>query len=137
MQKRIYNGPCPEVEVPVNSQLEDGTFSVVAAFGEVVEIPDDLVHGLDAGGDWLHEDGSLPEAAKPKEPAPAVETLSKKELLEAAESAGVEVPSRATKADIVELLEQHAGAGERDGDSGTGDGADPQASGDPDESTTA
>jgi hypothetical protein len=59
MPKRIYNGPCPEVEVV----LPDGSHPTVKR-GESIDVPEEVAANLDSQGDtWL---ANQPAAKAPK-----------------------------------------------------------------------
>jgi hypothetical protein len=130
---RIYDGPFPEVDLPMREPLEDGRIVVKVKRGELCEeIPAELAETLDQQGDWLLPDGSVPEAAKPREER----VFTKAELKAIAEENEIEVPAKATKAEIEDLIAQHARDAEGDGVQIPGEPGD-QASGDSDASTSA
>jgi hypothetical protein len=120
LKSLIYNGPFPEVElalggpIVLEDPLEDGTsvlHRLVAVKGELCEyIPASIAGSLEEQGDWLLPDGSLPEAAKPREER----VFTVKELRTIAKDAGIEVPAKAKKDEIEALIADHAQAGESD-----------------------
>lgn len=136
MQDRIYNGPLAEAEIPLGAPLADGTRALFVKRGDLLQnIPDEVAERLDEQGDWLLPDGSVPDAAKPRE----ARVFTKEELAIVAKEAGIKVPRGATKEHIEDLIEQHT----RDQDRAEGDGATSpaeagdQTSGGQDESTSA
>lgn len=132
---RIYDGPYPEVDLPLREPLDDGRVYLRIAKGELCEeIPAELAETLDQQGDWLLADETLPEASKPREER----VFSVKELKAVAKEAGIEVPSGAKKADIEVLIDEHNRTVNAEGD-GVQDPGEPgnQASGDPDASADA
>lgn len=105
MLTRIYNGPHPEVEVPLEDALEDGSTTIIAVRSEPTEFPDKLAVQLDEQGEtWLQEDG-VSKAAKA---AAAQDATTVTELRQRAKEADIKVPTGAKKADIEALLEEHA-----------------------------
>lgn len=135
-ESRIYDGPFPEVDLPLREPLEDGRVVLKVRKGDLCEeIPATLCETLDQQGDWLMPDGSLPEASKPREER----KYTVAELKAVAEEAGITVPKGAKKADIEGLIAEHA----RQADGAEGDGVQhpgepgDQASGEPDAGTTA
>lgn len=122
MLTRIYNGPSPEVEIPLAEPLDDGTSIIVAPNGVPTEFPDAIAEALDEQGEtWLHPDGESRDA---KEIVP--------ELRKQAKEAGIKVPRGASRDELEVLL-----AGQPSEEHSDAESSDNQASGDPGESTTA
>jgi hypothetical protein len=128
----IYDGPFPAVElalgepIVLDEPLEDGTsviHQITAVHGELCEgIPANVAESLEEQGDWLLPDDSVPEASKPREER----VFTVKELRAIAAEAEIDVPAGAKKADIEELIAEHAK--EQDGEQSPGEPGD-QASG--------
>lgn len=133
---RVYKGPFPEIDLPLREKLPNGKGHLKIKQGELCEeIPAELAETLDQQGDWYLPDGTLPEAAKPRE----ADSFSVAELKAVAKEAGIKIPSGSKKAEIEALIDEHTQRvnAERDGVQSPGEPGD-QASGDaPDASTTA
>ncbi len=79
-----------------------GGYKTIVHEGEV-PLTDSVKRDIESGILEVIEEKKKPEKAAPEKPD--LSKLTKSELLELAKKKGIEVPEKATKAEIIELLE--------------------------------